>query len=706
MRTYDSFPGGAVTYIRVGYHAGIMLRRIAQASLWPVLALFLLAPLLARAVATSAPLNVEGLGQAAIPLDGNWQFHVGDDPSWASPTLDDSGWEPIAVDRPWGAQTHFGYTGYAWYRRHINFASLPAGVSDLALLMPPIADVYEVYWNGTRIGQLGKMPPDPTAYRDLPPTIIGLASPRSGVLAFRVWKAPYASADSGEEGGLYRAPKAGTPSAIAAVKAASEYQWLRFRLFSFAVDLIYAVVALSGFLAWLRNRNQKVLFWMSGWAFSLLSITIVGGLRLPVSGALLNAITQPILSLTDISIWFLLLYLLEFEKHRFLPRWTRVLACISAFCGIADGVLILLDWSGPHVLMLQIADGVLTLPTTLIETFPLVLIGFAIGKRLAAARWIVAILAALSQLSLGFQNMTSQGQRFTHWTISNKVNTPLFSLAGNSFNLPGLLFSFLLIAILYAVYRYSVEQSERQSALEQEFRSAQELQQVLIPESLPSLEGYAITSAYRPAQQVGGDFFQLIVLSDGSALLVLGDVSGKGLKAAMTVSLIVGTIRTAADTSDDPAEILAILNRRLHSRLQNGFVTCLALRLDQEGNCVVANAGHLSPFLNKNELNLPGALPLGLDLSAAYEKIYLRLAIDDRLTLYTDGLLEARNAAGELFSFERLRALIATQPDAKQATEAAVAFGQDDDVTVITLTRLAPGVEATTSLLKPDLVSI
>ena len=174
----------------------------------------------------------------------------------------------------------------------------------------------------------------------------------------------------------------------------------------------------------------------------------------------------------------------------------------------------------------------------------------------------------------------------------------------------------------------------------------------------------------------------------------------------MTVSLIVGVIRTAADTSDDPAEVLAILNRRLYGRLQNGFVTCLALRLDVDGECVVANAAHLSPFLNENELNLPGALPLGLDLSAEYEKIFLRLAIGDRLTLYTDGLLEARNAAGELFSFERLRALIATRPNAKQATEAAVAFGQDDDVTVITLTRLAPGVEATTSLLKPDLVSI
>jgi serine phosphatase RsbU (regulator of sigma subunit) len=160
-----------------------------------------------------------------------------------------------------------------------------------------------------------------------------------------------------------------------------------------------------------------------------------------------------------------------------------------------------------------------------------------------------------------------------------------------------------------------------------------------------------------------------------------------------------------AETVDDPAEILSILNRRLYGRLKDGFVTCLALRLDPDGECILANAGHPAPFLNKTELSSPGALPLGLDPTAEYEKVQFRLAVGDRLTLYTDGLLEARNPAGDIFSFERLRALIATQPDAKQATDAAVAFGQDDDITVIILTRLAPGVEPTTSLLTPALVS-
>jgi hypothetical protein len=685
-----------------------MMRRILPGKLLPAVVFVVFGSLIARAAAASppAPLNIEGLGKGTVALDGDWQFHLGDNPSWASPTLDDSGWKRIGVDKPWGEQTHFGYTGYAWYRRHVNFIPVPGAASNLALLLPEISDAYEVYWNGSLIGHLGKLPPHPYWYSGLPSQTLMLGRPAAGVLAFRVWKSPYLSSDTGKAGGLNAPPLAGSADAIDALKGTLDYKWLRSGLFNFAINLVYALIVVFGLLAWLRNRNEPVLLWMSLWALALLLGVVFAGLRLPLTAAVSNGLVQPILSVADISIWYLLLYLLELDRHPFLPRWTRILACISIFCGSMDGLVTILDWGGTHVFILQLADAILTVPTMLIEAFPLVLIGFAIGRRLDAARWLVAILAALTQLTLCFRNFASQGVRFTHWQFPGKIFAPIFTVGGNSFNVNSLEFTFLLISIVYAVYRYSIEQSERQGALEQEFKSAQELQQVLIPETLPSLAGYAVTSAYRPAQQVGGDFFQLIAQPDGSALLVLGDVSGKGLKAAMTVSLIVGTIRTVADTSDDPAELLSILNRRLYGRLPNGFVTCLALRLDADGECILANAGHPPPFLNKTEFSLPGALPLGLDLTAEYEKIQFRLAIGDRLTLYTDGLLEARNATGDIFSFERLRALVATQPDAKQATDTAVAFGQDDDITVITLTRLAPGVEATTSLMTPPLVSV
>jgi hypothetical protein len=141
---------------------------------------------------------------------------------------------------------------------------------------------------------------------------------------------------------------------------------------------------------------------------------------------------------------------------------------------------------------------------------------------------------------------------------------------------------------------------------------------------------------------------------------------------------------------------LSGLNRRLLGRLPNGFVTCLVLRIDSSGVCVVAGAGHPAPFLNRQEIDLPAALPLGIAPSAAFENVSLQLTIGDRLTLYTDGLLEARNTGGELFGFDRLSHLLAGGPDARRACEAAVAFGQEDDITVLTITRLAVGVESTT----------
>jgi serine phosphatase RsbU (regulator of sigma subunit) len=198
---------------------------------------------------------------------------------------------------------------------------------------------------------------------------------------------------------------------------------------------------------------------------------------------------------------------------------------------------------------------------------------------------------------------------------------------------------------------------------------------------------------------VGGDFFQVIPLGDeesggGSTLVVLGDVSGKGLRAAMAVSLIVGVVRTLAESTSSPAEILTGLNRRLSGRLQGGFATAIALRLDRDGSCTLACAGHPAPFVNDQEMTFPGALPLGLTPTAVFEETKLKLSERDQLALYTDGLLEARSQSGELYSFARLKTLFATNPTAEQAAQAAVNFGQDDDITVLTLTRHAGEIAA------------
>jgi serine phosphatase RsbU (regulator of sigma subunit) len=340
---------------------------------------------------------------------------------------------------------------------------------------------------------------------------------------------------------------------------------------------------------------------------------------------------------------------------------------------------------------------------------PILLVIYAIRQRqrLDSARWLVAIFALLSGTWYSLGNIVDQGVRFTHWTLGTRMHQPLFTLLGNSFNVQILLRTLLFLSIVYAVIRYSLANRQRQMNLEREFQNARELQQILVPETLPAIPGFTLTSAYRPAQEVGGDFFQIIPLEgglQGSTVIVLGDVSGKGLQAAMTVSLIVGAVRTLAKFAPQPAQMLAEINQRLHGRLQGGFATCIAVLLNPDGSCILSSAGHPAPFLNQRELELPGALPLGLDLDATYQQVDVQLREGDHFSLYTDGLLEARNQSGELYGFERLEVLFGTRPSASQASDEAVAFGQEDDVTVLTLTRVAAGEESVTLLNAPVLV--
>jgi len=227
------------------------------------------------------------------------------------------------------------------------------------------------------------------------------------------------------------------------------------------------------------------------------------------------------------------------------------------------------------------------------------------------------------------------------------------------------------------------------AALDTELAAAHEIQRLMVPEELPPTPGYAIESIYRPAAQVGGDFFQVIPLGGGQTLVVIGDVSGKGLSAAMIVSMLIGMLHTISRISQDPAQILAELNSRLFERKHGGFVTCLAVRLDPSGRVVLANAGHLPPWLNGAEIEFAGSLPLSIAASAAPEQVTLEMRSGDRLTLITDGVVEARDAQGALFGFERTQALMCQEASSLALAEAAIDHGQDDDLTVISIVRTA-----------------
>ena len=646
------------------------------------------------AAARSDPpvLQIDGLGKGSQPVGGEWQFHTGDNADWAAKGFDDSGWERIAVERTWGRQGHEDYTGFAWYRRHLQLETGP----DLALLMPHLDDVYEVYWNGVRIGGEGKFPPYPTWYYAALPRRYELGLAADGVLAIRVWKAPLLSDDSGLGGGFAAAPVLGTSEAISGVVGQLQYKWLRGRQFTFAECLLFGLIGLFSLLGWVRDRRQWLLFWMSGFSLAPVAKLLIFGGRLhwPVQAA--NAMGQPVSSISDISLWFLLLWLLELRGSRPLLRLVKVCAVLSLTVTVLDGFAATFDWQGHLTVAMQVGDGVLTGLYYVTAAMPLVLVGFAVTRtrRLDSTRWLVAIAAFLSWLVQLLQGAAPQGRRFTHWTFPDRVAAPLVVVAGNSFNAGALSATLLLLVIAFAVFRNLMESRRRQVALEQELESARELQQVLIPETLPAVPGFALTSAYRPAQEVGGDFFQIIPINERETLILLGDVSGKGLKAAMAVSLLVGVIRALAGQDARPAQLLKELNRCLYGRLQGGFTTCVVLLVNARGGCVAASAGHPAPYLNGREIEMAGALPLGLVADLDYPETSLALTIGDRLALSTDGLLEARNAHGELYGFQRMQALFATRPSALEATEAAVEFGQDDDITVVILTRVRSSEES------------
>ena len=220
-----------------------------------------------------------------------------------------------------------------------------------------------------------------------------------------------------------------------------------------------------------------------------------------------------------------------------------------------------------------------------------------------------------------------------------------------------------------------------------ELGAAREIQQRLVPRSIPALTGCHIEAAYLPAHEVGGDFYQILPRQDGSVVIAVGDVSGKGLKAAMTGVLAIGALRTLASEGLSPAAILMRLNAQLVHAANDGFVTCFCAVLSSCGTLRFSNAGHLAPFCNGREIEVPGTLPLGIDSHATYEEGVLMLQPTDRLTLLSDGVVEAQSATGELFGFER--ACQISMQTAQSIAEQARGFGQTDDITVITLNRLA-----------------
>jgi hypothetical protein len=231
-----------------------------------------------------------------------------------------------------------------------------------------------------------------------------------------------------------------------------------------------------------------------------------------------------------------------------------------------------------------------------------------------------------------------------------------------------------------------VNTARDRAAYAAELQAASTVQQLLLQSASATTPGFHVDSVYLPASEVGGDFFFVRPAPDGSLIAVVGDVSGKGLTAAMRVAMILGALRR--ETSHSPDEILFALNNVLISQGQLGFTTACCVKLSLSGDYQLANAGHIAPYLGQEEVETAPTLPLGLLADQKYEQVRGKLGLGERLVLLSDGVPEARSPSGELYGFQRLSTL--TRMPASEIAETAQRFGQEDDITVLTL-GLEPG---------------
>ena len=219
------------------------------------------------------------------------------------------------------------------------------------------------------------------------------------------------------------------------------------------------------------------------------------------------------------------------------------------------------------------------------------------------------------------------------------------------------------------------------------------------------MEGWQITPFYQPAREVGGDFYDFHLLSEGRLGLVVGDATGKGVPAALVMSTTCGMLQAVSQTLDSssPGEVLSRVNETLLSRIpSNMFVTCFYAILDpKSGHLTYANAGHDLPYVwqsGEAEVLRARGMPLGLMPGMSYEQKEIVLDVGEGVFFYSDGLVEAHDSKGEMFGFPNLKALVAELGEERSLGDSLLeelytfvgeGWKQEDDITLLTLQRRA-----------------
>lgn len=617
-------------------------------------------------------------------LAATWLVHAGDDFAYARPDFDDSNWTHFDSRSSLKTVLPISHPEIVWYRLHVKVSPTQ---TDLALAEWSIDTAFEVFINGERIMRCGKVAPfvPYTGTAQLLERIPGRqVATGTIVIALRVHISPTEWDEAFQ--GFYA-----TNLTLGQEHALREHIWLTTissRLFGW-IDMFsiagLGIVALALFAA---QRRQLEYLWIFLLSFNNDLYGALSFFRMFHNVPAIWYLADGAFGIADLI--FNMLMFSAFLRIRF-SRW------IQAFLAFA-----ILGWTVGSVGMWRSLGAawlyITTLPHIILMAgiVPgLLVIHFRRGNREAGFLLIPILLNSLDLYRFVLLGLLGKVPAFA--PAAQQVDLMLSSLHVGLFsiqigNVTGLLF---VLSLAIIIILRSIRMSRQQALLEGEVAAAREVQQVILPEQIESVSGFTIESVYQPAQQVGGDFFQILPVGEDGLLVVLGDVAGKGLPAAMLVSVLVGSIRTAAEDTPDPARMLRRLNERMVGRSRGGFSTALAAHFTANGEVTIANAGHLSPYLDGLEIELPGALPLGVVSGAEYETRHFGFAHGSRITFYSDGVVEAQSQAGELFGFDRAKA-ISTQP-AAAIVEAGKQFGQSDDITVVTVERLVAVKEAADS---------
>ncbi len=653
-------------------------------------------------------IDATGLGHSIL-LDSGWRVGITSDPAAAQPDFDDSQWavreakeairevpEPStdrpgaggAASAPPASEPRRGpHRRYAWFRLHLKLAPNHGPIAlliDMPVTQSSTIEVstsgpgVTVFANGQQVQPEGPNGADPQRYQTIS-RMYDLKVPpdqTSLVLVVRTLYIPFGF-NAYTNFFATRTLRLGEPRDLESRLLVWRNRMLFERLPQLVYSLVLVVLALFLFALYMVQRGHNEYLWL---ALHELVQAPIAYIELAGSSGRIDSLWYGaiILQLLLISAYLFFEFLVSFLTLS--PRWyIRGLRYLAPILATAAPALLLVGHlrSAGFVLIVVFLGCLVWISGWLIFIFT-TLIAATVKRNFEAGLLLVPLVLSLVGViePVVTASMTD--------ALGRPYHSPLTVMAGpipihfaSIADLTGVL------AIVIIIFGRFVRIQREQQRVNSELSAARSLQELMIPQEKVATPGFEVESVYCPANEVGGDFYHVQPMDDGGVLVVIGDVAGKGLKAAMSVSMIMGALRRTHEHS--PARILESMNRVLTGN--DSFTTCLAAWFGADGSLVLASAGHLPPYLNSQEVAVPGGLPLGVLAEASYEEIRLYLHPGDRILLLSDGVVEARRPTGELFGFDRVHNL--SNQTAFTIADTARTFGQQDDITVLTVRRLA-----------------